>query len=241
MTTYVLVHGAWHDGSSWSQVVKRLESMGHTAFAPTVAGHGKGVDKQVGYAEATRSVVDFIIDNDLANIVVVGHSSGGPVISKAAEAISDRIRRLVYLSGIVLNDGESLRDVVPPHHRSLFDRLSAESADASVMIPFPIWRETFMNDADLGLAIACYDQLSPEPGQLLFERLDLKKFYSLDIPRSYLLASEDTALPPGEWGWHPRMTARLGLYRLVRMPGGHELLFTNPEGLAEKIIEAGRD
>jgi hypothetical protein len=37
------------------------------------------------------------------------------------------------------------------------------------------------------------------------------------------------------------MTARLGLYRLVRMPGGHELLFTNPEGLAEKIIEAGRD
>ena len=75
MTTYVLVHGAWHDGSSWSQVVKRLESLGHTAFAPTVAGHGKGVDKQVGYAEATRSVVDFIIDNDLTNIVLVGHSS----------------------------------------------------------------------------------------------------------------------------------------------------------------------
>jgi hypothetical protein len=147
----------------------------------------------------------------------------------------------VYVSGIVLNDGESLSDAVPPHHRSLFDRLSAESPDASVMIPFALWRETFMNDADLELAIACYDQLSPEPGQLLFERLDLKKFYALDIPRSYLLPSEDTALPPGEWGWHPRMTARLGLYRLVRMPGGHELLFTNPEGLAEKIIEAGRD
>jgi hypothetical protein len=37
------------------------------------------------------------------------------------------------------------------------------------------------------------------------------------------------------------MTARLGLDRLVRMPAGHELLFTNPEGLAEKIIETGRD
>jgi alpha-beta hydrolase superfamily lysophospholipase len=77
MTTYVLVHGAWHDGSSWSQVVQRLESLGHTAFAPTLAGHGKGVDKQVGYAEATRSVVDFIIDNDLTDIVLVAHSSGG--------------------------------------------------------------------------------------------------------------------------------------------------------------------
>ncbi len=81
------------------------------------------------------------------------------------------------------------------------------------MIPFALWRETFMNDADLGLAIGCYDQLSPEPGQLLFERLDLKKFYALDILRSYLLATEDTALPPGEWGWHPRVTARLRLYR----------------------------
>ena len=63
----------------------------------------------------------------------------------------------------VLNDGESLRDAVPPHYRSLFDRLSAESADASVMIPFPIWRETFMNDADLELATACYGQLSAFP------------------------------------------------------------------------------
>ena len=53
--------GSWSvdDQYSWSQVVKRLESLGHKAFAPTVAGHGKGVDKQVGYAEATQSVVDL--------------------------------------------------------------------------------------------------------------------------------------------------------------------------------------
>jgi hypothetical protein len=46
---------------------------------------------------------------------------------------------------------------------------------------------------------------------------------------------------PGEWAWHPRMSSRLGLHRLVEMPGSHEVIFSNPTGLAEKLIEAGRD
>jgi pimeloyl-ACP methyl ester carboxylesterase len=241
MSTFVLVHGSWHDGSSWSQVVKRLEALGHVAFAPTVAGHGKGVDKRVNHAESTQSIVDFVIDNDLTDMVLVGHSYGGTIISKVAEAISDRIRRLVFWNGFVLNDGESLTDAVPPWLGALFEELAAASPDNTVMVPFPIWRETFMNDADLDLARACYNRLSPEPYRQFIEPLDLKKFYTLDIPRSYLFGSEDIALPPGEWGWHPRMSSRLGLYRLVQMPGSHELLFTNPDGLADKIIEAGRD
>ena len=58
---------------------------------------------------------------------------------------------------------------------------------------------------------------------------------------SYLYCSEDMAVPQGEWGWHPRMSSRLGLFRLVQMPGSHEVMFSNPAGLAEKIIAAGRD
>jgi hypothetical protein len=46
--------------------------------------------------------------------------------------------------------------------------------------------------------------------------------------------------PPGEWAWHPRMFGGLGLHRLVRMPGSHEVIFSNPTGLADKIIEADR-
>ncbi|MBD2249304.1 alpha/beta hydrolase, partial [Nostoc sp. FACHB-888] len=44
-----------------------------------------------------------------------------------------------------------------------------------------------------------------------------------------------------QWGWHPRMSNRLGLFRLVQMPGSHEVMFSNQIGLAEKIIVAGRD
>jgi pimeloyl-ACP methyl ester carboxylesterase len=239
--TFVLVHGSWHDGSAWHHVIKRLRQRGHQAFGPTVAGHGTGVCKNISHAQSTQSIVDFVVSGGLIDIVLVGHSYGGTIISKVAEVIPERIRRLVYWSGFVLNDGECLNDVVPPHFRDLFRDLAADSTDNSVMLPFPIWREAFLNDADLQVARWAYQKLSPEPYQQILEPLDLKKFYTLDTPRSYLLGAEDIALPPGEWGWHPRMTSRLGLHRFLQMPGGHELLFSNPNSLADKIIEAGRD
>ena len=241
LAIFVLVHGAWHDGSCWNGTIPHLERRGHKVFAPTIAGHGKGVAKNVNHAQCTKSVVDYVVERSLEGIVLVGHSFGGTVICKVAEAIPDRIKRLVFLCGFVVRDGMSLRDEIPPHHAELFEELSKQSSDASVMLSFPLWREAFINDADLDLAKSTYAQLSPEPSQPSKDKLDLKKFYSLEIPKSYINCTEDTALPPGEWGWHPRMSGRLGLYRLVQMPGSHEVLFTNPAGLADKIIEASRD
>lgn len=241
MSTFVLVHGSWHDGSAWNAVIQHLEVKGHQAFAPTIAGHGKGVNKNVNHAQCTQSIVDYIVDKDLTDIVLLGHSFGGTIIAKVAEAISDRIRRLIFSDAFVLNDGESLRDNIPRDSQAVFDALAKASGDNTIMLPFDIWRETFLNDADLDLAKSSYAQLSPEPYQPFIDKLDLKQFYSLPLAKSYLYCTEDNALPQGEWGWHPRMSSRLGLFRLVQMPGGHEVIFSNPVGLAEKIIVAGRD
>jgi pimeloyl-ACP methyl ester carboxylesterase len=239
--TFVLVHGSWHDGAAWDATIRELTSHGHKAFAPTIAGHGKGADRRVNHADCTQSIVDYIVGKNLTDFVLVGHSFGGTVISKVAEAIPDRIKRLVFANAFVLRDGHSLNDEAPPQNGILFDRLASESSDDTVMIPFLIWRETFVNDADLEMAKRTYSQLSPEPYQPCKDKLDLKKFYSLPTPKSYINCTEDIALAPGECGWHPRMSSRLGLYRLVEMPGSHEVIYTNPKGLAEKIIEAGRD
>mgnify|MGYP002784307536 CR=1 FL=1 len=248
MTTFVLIHGSWHDGSAWESVIKHLEAKEHQAFAPTIAGHGKGVNKNVNHAQCTQSIVDYIVDQDLTDIVLLGHSFGGTIIAKVAEAISDgsagqrqRIRRLIFFNAFVLNDGESLVDNIPPSSQALSDQMARESNDNTLMISFEVWREAFLNDADLNLAESSYAQLSPEPYQLWIDKLDLQQFYSLSIPKSYLYCTEDNALPQGEWGWHPRMSSRLGLFRFVQMPGSHEVMFSNPSGLADKIIAAGRD
>jgi pimeloyl-ACP methyl ester carboxylesterase len=241
MSTFVLVHGSWHDGGAWAPVIKHLEKLGHKAFGPTVAGHGKGVPKNVNHAQCTQSIVDYIVKSDLRDFVLVGHSYGGTIISKVAEAVPERIRRLVFWNAFVCANGHSLNDEVPPHYRALFDQIAAASPDRTVMLPYPIWREAFINDADEALARSAYETLSPEPYQPFLDKLDLTKFYGLQLPKSYLNCTEDTALPHGEWTWHPRMSSRLGLFRLVQMPGSHEAIFSNPTLLAEKFVEAGRD
>jgi len=241
VANFVLIHGSWHDGSAWQPTLDHLKKKGHSALAPTIAGHGKGVDKRVNHADCVRSILEYIAGNSLKDIVLVGHSFGGTIISKVVEAIPERIRRLVFVNGFVVRDGNSLTDEIPPVFGALFAELARNSEDQTVMLPFQIWRETFINDADMEMAKWAYEQLSPEPHQPSQDKLDLKKFYSLEIPRSYINCTEDNALPQGEWAWHPRMSSRLGLYRLVQMPGSHEVMFTNPVGLAEKIIEAGRD
>jgi pimeloyl-ACP methyl ester carboxylesterase len=240
LAIFVLVHGAWHDGSCWNDTIPHLERKSHKTFAPTIVGHGKGVSKDVNHAQCTQSVVDYIVERSLEGIILVGHSFGGTIISKVAEAIPERIRRLVFLCAFVLHDGKSLVDEIPPEHAGLFAQLARPSSDRSVLLPFPIWRDAFINDSDLPTAKWAYDQLSSQPYQPLVDKLDLQKFYALNIPKSYINCTEDTTLP-GEWGWHPRMSARLVHYRLTQMPGSHEVMFTNPAGLAEKLAEAGRD
>jgi len=241
MAVFVLVHGSWHDGGAWEGVIRHLEGQGHKTFAPTAIGYGKGANKNVTHAQCVRSLIDAMLEWDLSDFILVGHSFGGTFISKIAEAIPGRIRRLVFQNGFVIRDGHSVLDESPPATAALFEQMAKESHDNSFLLPFPVWRDAFINDGDLETAKRTYALLSPEPLEPSRDKLDLKKFYSLDIPKSYINCTEDIALPPGEWGWHPRMSNRLGLYRLVQMPGSHEVMFTNPAGLAEKIIEAGRD
>jgi len=236
-----LVHGSWHTGELWAPVADHLRAAGHEVHTPTVAGHGKGVDKRVNHAQCTQSITDYLVQRNLHDVVLLGHSYGGTIISKVVEAVPERISRLIYWNAFVLQDGESLNDNVPPHYRGLFDQISAASPDGSVTMPFPIWREAFINDGDLATAQRTYELLSPEPYQPFIDKLDLKKFYALQTPRSYINCTEDIALPPGEWGWHPRMSGRLGLYRLVQIAGSHEVMFTAPQRLAEAIVMAGRD
>jgi hypothetical protein len=66
--------------------------------------------------------------------------------------------------------------------------------------------------------------------------LNLRRFYSLDIAKSFIYCRQDKALPPGYF--HPRMSSRLGAFKLLEMDGGHEVMFTRPRELADKLIEA---
>ena len=241
MATYVLVHGAWHTGDLFEAVAAPIRAAGHTVHCPTLAGNRPGDARTLGLDAAIQSLVDFIEDNDLTDIVLLGHSYGGMVITGAADRTPGRIRRLVYWNAFVPNSGECLNDMVPPHYTALFDAISAASPDNSVMLPYPVWREAFMNDAGGEEAQAAFDRLNAHPYATFTDPITLSKNPAeMEIAKSYINATSDTALPQS-LGWHPRLSEKLGLFRLVQIAGSHELCFTNPEALAAAILDAGRD
>jgi len=241
MSTYVLVHGAWHTGDLMADIAAPIRTAGHDVHTPTIAGNRPGDAKTTSLEEAIQSIVDYCDENRLEDFVMMGHSYGGMVITGAADKLKNRIRRLVYWNAFVPNDGEALNDMVPPHYVELFDAISKQTGDGSVMLPYPIWRDAFINDADEATAKAAYDALNPHPYATFTDPIALSTNpAAMEMGKSYLNCTEDTALPHS-LPWHPRLSDKLGLYRLVQTPGSHELCFSNPALLGEKIMEAGRD
>lgn len=239
--TYVLVHGAWHTGAELEATAAHLREAGHAVHCPTLAGNRPGDDRATtGLTDAIDSLVDYLQQHDLRDVRLVGHSYGGMVISGAADRAADRLRRLVYVNAFVPLDGECLNDMVPPHYVGLFDAVAAGNGNA-VMLPFEIWRESFINDADLALAQSSFARLNPHPYRTFTQKIALRSpLAALALGKSYVNCRQDTALPHG-LPWHPRLSERLGLFRLVECDGSHEMWFSNPATLAQAILAAGRD
>src|SRR5499427_5928529 len=105
----------------------------------------------------------LLTQRNLKDLVLVGHSYGGMVITGVADLVPNRIRRLVYWNAFVPNNGESLNDMVPPQYVELFEHIAIGRGDGSVVLPFTIWREAFINDADLDTAQRAFRVLNPHP------------------------------------------------------------------------------
>lgn len=240
MSTYVLVHGAWHTGDLLESVANSMRTDGHVVYTPTLAGNRPGDKKNVGLDEAITSLVNYFEDHQITDAVLLGHSYGGMVITGAADRLPvGSVRRLIYWSAFVPNDGESLEDLAPPTYRDLFDEI--EQPDGSVLLPFPLWHGSFINDADQELAQETYEMLNPHPHKTMQDKIRLRTNpEDMPIAKSFLHCSDDIAMPESA-PWHPRLSNKLGAFRFVSMPGSHEVCFTHPALLAAKIIASGED
>src|SRR3989442_13142616 len=115
MATYVLVHGAYQGGWIWKTVVDRLRAAGHRVYAPTLDGCAERhhlVRPGITVATHAQEIAQLLFYEDLAQVGLVGTSSGGMVICKAAELARDRIARLVFVDALALMSGEKVGDIV---------------------------------------------------------------------------------------------------------------------------------
>ena len=140
MTTFVLVHGAWHGGWCWREVAGRLQSAGHRVFAPTLTGladRSHLLTRETGLETHILDIVNLLEWEGLDDAVLCGHSYGGMVVTGAADRAAGRLRALVYLDAFVPADGQSLSDMAPPERVDGMLRDAAERGDGWKVPPLP--------------------------------------------------------------------------------------------------------
>ncbi len=107
----MLVHGAWAGGWEWKKVGDRLLKDGHIVYRPTLTGQGERVHlagPEVDLNTHIADIVNVILFEDLHDVVLMGHSYGGMVITGVAHKVPDRIKCLIYVDAFLPEDGESV-------------------------------------------------------------------------------------------------------------------------------------
>lgn len=123
MATFVLIHGGWDGDWAWRAVAHALRAAGHDVFTPTLTGSGERVhlaSPDVGLPTHILDVSNVLRYEDLHDVILVGSSYGGMVITGVAEAAPERLSQLVYLDGFVPQDGESLADLIGAEFTAFF-------------------------------------------------------------------------------------------------------------------------
>lgn len=130
MATFVIVHGAWGGGWSWNRfVVPLLREAGHDVFPVTLTGHGDRAHlagPHVDLSTHVQDVVNVLFYEDLRDVVLVGHSYAGMVITGVADRAPERLRQLVYLDAAVPTDGQAIVDLTPGRREELIARARGE-------------------------------------------------------------------------------------------------------------------
>lgn len=143
MSTYVLVAGAWLGGWCWQPVASRLRAGRHDVYPVTLTGLGERshlARPEVDLDTYITDVVNLIEFDDLHDVVLVGHSYSGLVVTGVADRIPDRISLLAYLDSGPVPDGTAYLDMQPPPARELIERL-VEDAGQGWQMPVPSWEE----------------------------------------------------------------------------------------------------
>jgi pimeloyl-ACP methyl ester carboxylesterase len=239
MATYVLVHGGGHGGWCYQPLARLLRAGGHEVHTPTLTGLGERahlLSTDVDLDLHIRDVVAVLQFEDLDDVVLVGHSYGGMVITGVADRASDRIGRLVYLDAATPVQGQSLVDVAGPIIEAV--RPSGQMRDGVelVLLPGPGAGAFYgVTDPD---DLAWMDaRLTGHPWRCFEQRLELEHEELLwSIPQYHIVCSSTLATRDPELMAKARVDGRLW-----DIDTGHDLMLTEPEQVAAALIEVARN
>ena len=240
---YTLVHGGLHGAWCWERLIPELEALGHTAVAVEMPGHGVRRGERSTLAGYRDAVLEVLEPGD----VLVGHSTGCPVATLAADALPD-IRHIVYLAGplpvegkpLAFDSGGGRRDDGTVKTMSDFDdgadnflRVSGDGQFFTVDYEGAV--KCFFHDCDADTAAWAFQRMTPQCIDVMVtEPISVPRFWKADISRSFIRCADDRAFPRE---LSERQIRRLGVAPL-EIEGSHSPFLSRPAELARLLVQA---
>jgi pimeloyl-ACP methyl ester carboxylesterase len=239
MSTYVLVHGALHGAWCWDKVVPLLRKAGHVVEAPDLPGHGR--DRTPIQEVSLQAYVDRVcdvLDAQPDAVILVGHSMGGGVITQAAEYRPEKIKTLVYLSGDLPQNGESLFQLGQRDTEASSGASVIMAGDGSYTVKDEDIKELFYGD--------CSDEDVARAKSLLVTQavapvgtpVRTTKENFGRIPRVYVECLRDRAISPSA---QKRMYTAVPCQKVISMDTSHSPFFSAPEELVAHLTSLERE
>ncbi len=226
MTTYVLVHGAYQGGWIWKPVAERLRAAGHRVHAPTLDGCAERRDQvRPGITVGThaREVARLLFYEDLSDVVLVGTSSGGMVICRAAELAPERIARLVFVDALALLPGERVADIV-----------SRPPGDVTALTTAPTRADAegrMFADLDPATRAWALARYTPHPRAALEDPMEPTGFWDRAWTASVIRCKRARNPPEA----HQRRTAERLNAPYVELDTGHYPMLSEPDALVRLL------
>jgi pimeloyl-ACP methyl ester carboxylesterase len=232
MANYLLIHGAMRGAWLWDRLMPLLMKEGGNPVAIDLPGHGSRVSEGsfVTMSNYITDVIDLIRKENLSDLVLVGHSMSGIVISKMAEEVPERVKHLVYLAAVVPHDNEALIDLLTKERQETLRRLHGKVQE--VFGTLEQLRPMYFTDLEGEEKEFYMKQLTPQPLAAFFEKVMFKRFPKIDIPKTYILGLKDKSLPPE---LTRRFAERLGV-KPVEIDAGHDLMVSRPVEVAKVLL-----
>jgi pimeloyl-ACP methyl ester carboxylesterase len=220
--TIVIVHGAW--GGSWAfrKVEALLREKGFDVYRPQLTGLGERVHlsrPDIGLSTHIDDVVNTILYEDLHDIILMGHSYGGMVITGVADRLPDRIRRLIYVDALLPNDGDSVMSLTGNRNDWLKPMIKGDFI-------VPPWVKPDQPPP--------HDE--PQPLKTFTEPLALKNKAALKLPATYILTVEAGKEARDDDFWPQAQRAKERGWPILQLTADHNAQWSAPEALVDMLV-----